>query len=88
MLLLNLPVWLFLLVAPLSGVRVLRAQETPAAPRAVVQTAERAVSDDSVDVVRPRWEALLRRDSTDRVALLGLASLARLTYDFATAQRL
>ena len=64
-----------------------RAQTSPE-PRTVVQTAERAVSDDSTGVVRARWEAMLRRDSTDRVAMLGLASLARLEYDFPTAERL
>ena len=44
--------------------------------------------DDSVAAVRARWTEALRRDSTDRAAALGLASLARLTYDFATAERL
>jgi CHAT domain-containing protein/tetratricopeptide (TPR) repeat protein len=57
-------------------------------PRDVVQSAERAVQDDSVAAVRARWSEALRRDSTDREAALGLGSLARLTYDFAAAGRL
>ena len=57
-------------------------------PREVVQIAERAVQDDSVAAVRARWTGTLGRDSTDRAAALGLGSLARLTYDFATAERL
>ncbi|MBA3554901.1 MAG: hypothetical protein H0W29_09125, partial [Gemmatimonadales bacterium] len=74
---------------------LLPAASTPAAsqtegpaPRAVVQIAERAVSDDSADVVRARWTASLRRDSSDRVSALGLGHLARLTYDFPAAERL
>jgi CHAT domain-containing protein/tetratricopeptide (TPR) repeat protein len=57
-------------------------------PRDIVQSAERAVQDDSVAAVRGRWTEALRRDSADRAAALGLGSLARLTYDFGTAERL
>jgi hypothetical protein len=57
-------------------------------PRAVVQAAERAFQDDSVAPARARWSEALRRDPADRAAALGLASLARLTYDFATSERL
>ena len=64
------------------------AQQTSPGPRDVVQSAERAVQDDSVATVRARWTEALRRDSTDRAAALGLGSLARLSYDFATAERL
>ena len=64
------------------------AQQSTPGPRDVVQSAERSVQDDSVAAVRTRWTEALRRDSTDRAAALGLASLARLTYDFATAERL
>jgi hypothetical protein len=62
-------------------------QQTPG-PRDVVQSAERAVQDDSVAAVKARWTAALQRDSTDRGGALGLGTLARLTYDFATAGRL
>ncbi len=63
------------------------AQQATGAARAVVQTAERSVSDDSAATVTARWVAALRRDSTDREAALGLGTLARLTYEFAAAQR-
>jgi len=64
------------------------AQQGTPGPRDVVQSAERSVEDDSAAAVRARWTEALRRDSSDRAAALGLASLARLTYDFATAERL
>jgi tetratricopeptide (TPR) repeat protein len=63
------------------------AQTGESEARAVVRAAERAVSDDSADVVRARWSAALQRDSSDRAAALGLGSVARLTYDFAAADR-
>jgi hypothetical protein len=56
--------------------------------RDVVRTAERALADDSAAAVTARWLGAIRKDSTDRAAVLGLASLARLTYDFAAAERL
>jgi CHAT domain-containing protein/tetratricopeptide (TPR) repeat protein len=55
--------------------------------RDVVQTAERALADDSSAAVTARWIEAIRRDSTDRAATLGLATLAHLTYDFPTADR-
>lgn len=64
------------------------AQQPSPGPRDVVQSAERAVQDDSVAIVRARWSEALGRDSTSREAALGLGSLARLTYDFPTAERL
>jgi tetratricopeptide (TPR) repeat protein len=73
-----------LLVLFLAVPAVGRAQTA----RDVVQTAERAVSDDSADVVRARWTGSLARDSSDRAAALGLGSLARLVYDFPAADRL
>ena len=73
------------LILSLQGVGA-AAQGGPS-PRDIVQTAERAVSDDSASVVRARWTAALGRDSTDREAILGLGSLARLEYDFPNAER-
>ena len=72
---------LSVLTAPLTAQQAIGA-------RVVVQSAERAVADDSTATVTARWLAALKRDSTDRVAALGLGTLARLTYDFATAERL
>jgi hypothetical protein len=53
-----------------------------------VRAAERAVSDDSAESLASRWRAALARDSSDRAALLGLATLANLQYDFPTSERL
>jgi CHAT domain-containing protein/tetratricopeptide (TPR) repeat protein len=77
-----------ILVLATAGALQTGASQQPPRPRAVVQTAERAVQDDSVAAVKDRWSDALRRDSTDRAAALGLGSLARLTYDFPTAERL
>lgn len=57
-------------------------------PRMVVVRATRAVQGDSIEPLRRRWEAQLDRDPADRAAALGLATLARLTYDYPTAERL
>jgi len=76
--------WLAPAVAPCGA---LPAQD-PDDPRAVVRRAVALVEGDSTRTGRSRWEARLRRDSTDRAALLGLATVARLTYDYPTAERL
>jgi CHAT domain-containing protein/tetratricopeptide (TPR) repeat protein len=57
-------------------------------PRAVVRRALRAVEGDSVRAVAAAWEKRLRGDPADRAAVLGLASVARLTYDYPAAERL
>jgi CHAT domain-containing protein/tetratricopeptide (TPR) repeat protein len=57
-------------------------------PRTIVLAAERAVTDDSAQRISARWGAALARDSSDRAATLGLATIARMTYDFPTAERL
>jgi tetratricopeptide (TPR) repeat protein len=57
-------------------------------PRQIVKEAMRAVEAGSAAPLLSRWNSLLQRDSTDRSALLGLATLARLQYDYATAERL
>jgi CHAT domain-containing protein/tetratricopeptide (TPR) repeat protein len=55
-------------------------------PRAIVRDATRAVENDGADQLRARWQAGLERDATDRAALLGLATLSRLTYDYPDAE--
>ena len=62
--------------------------DTTDAARVVVRQAVHAVEGDSVAPVQARWRARLARDSTDRAGVLGLATLARLTYDYPTADRL
>jgi tetratricopeptide (TPR) repeat protein len=76
-----------LLVIALSASILARVDTTEAA-RVVVRQAIHAVEGDSVSLVRVRWSARVQQDSTDRAALLGLATLARLTYDYPTADRL
>lgn len=56
-------------------------------PHAVVRTAVHAIQGDSAARVGARWEARLRRNPGDRAALLGLATLARLEYDYDAAER-
>ena len=57
-------------------------------PRTVLRAATRAVWGDSAAPLRTRWAARFARDSSDRAAAFGLATLARLTYDYDAAERL
>ena len=79
---------LALLVLLPVALGITRPAGPPDDPRDIVRRGLSAVEGDSVVAVRARWEARLRRDSTDRGAALGLATLARLTYDYPTAERL
>jgi CHAT domain-containing protein len=54
-------------------------------PRAVVEESTRAVEAAETGPLRALWQARVDQGSTDRAALLGLATLARLTYDYVTA---
>ena len=56
-------------------------------PRAIIRDATHAVEVDSAAPARARWEASLRANPSDRPSLLALATLARLTYDYAAATR-
>ncbi|AHG89718.1 CHAT domain protein [Gemmatirosa kalamazoonensis] len=57
-------------------------------PRAVVRAATRAVEGDSATRLGAQWSARVARDSGDRAAVLGVATLARLRYDYPTSERL
>ena len=84
------------LIRPLAATLLL-IQSPPAAPQApapaaeppdtVVRRALAAVEGDSVAPLLARWSARLARDAGDRAAALGLATLSRLTYDYADAER-
>ena len=76
---------LLLLRAVAAGASV--PNPAPEEARLVVREAMLAVRGDSVAALRGRWTSRLRRDSTDRAAALGLATLDRLTYDFADAEQ-
>lgn len=56
-------------------------------PRAIVRAAALAIRGDSAPALQARWSARLQRDSTDRAAALGMATLARLHYDYEDAER-
>jgi CHAT domain-containing protein/tetratricopeptide (TPR) repeat protein len=58
----------------------------PDEPRSIVREATRAVENDAAAQLRVRWQASLDRDPSDRRALLGLATLSRLTYDYRDAE--
>ncbi len=62
-----------------------RPPSLPGDPPAVVREATLAVEGDRVAAARARWDARRAIDSLDRAARLGLATLARLTYDYPTA---
>jgi tetratricopeptide (TPR) repeat protein len=64
------------------------AQSAGPSPGAIVNAAEHAVHDDSAGTVEARWRAAAARNPADREATLGLATLARETYDFARAESL
>jgi CHAT domain-containing protein/tetratricopeptide (TPR) repeat protein len=55
-------------------------------PRAVVWAATRAVEQDDVKRIETRWRSRVARQPNDRAALLGLATLARLQYDYPAAE--
>lgn len=81
------------LLLPLAVLLALGAQAdagdgTGDDPRAVVREATRAVEEERATAVRALWQLRLEREPTDRAAVLGLATLARLTYDYPTAEAL
>ena len=59
----------------------------PAEPRQVVEAALRAVEGDSAAGMGDLWASRPAADPGDRAALLGLATLARFTYNYAEAER-
>ncbi|HEX5575682.1 MAG TPA: hypothetical protein VFX42_07390, partial [Gemmatimonadales bacterium] len=54
-------------------------------PRPIMRLARYVIEGDSSPTVAARWSDRLARDSTDRAAILGLATIARLTADDSTA---
>ena len=65
-----------------------RPAATPDDPPAIVYLATRAVEGDSAEPWRARWRARRAADPLDRAATLGLATLARLAYDYSAADSL
>jgi CHAT domain-containing protein/tetratricopeptide (TPR) repeat protein len=79
------------LVAPLLSLALslsfIVRTDTTGAAKDVVRQALLAVEGDSIVPVRARWTGRLRHDAGDRAALLGIATLARLTYDYLASER-
>jgi CHAT domain-containing protein/tetratricopeptide (TPR) repeat protein len=66
----------------------LQAGSVPETPAAVIRQAVAAVEGDSAERVRQAWSRRLARDSSDRMAALGLAAIAQITYEDSLADRL
>jgi Tfp pilus assembly protein PilF len=73
-----------LLVLPVAVVTIVIPDENP---RDIVRVARFAVEGDSASSLAARWSARLQHDSSDDLAVLGLATLSRLAYDSASAGR-
>ncbi|MCU0621796.1 MAG: hypothetical protein MUC69_09855, partial [Gemmatimonadales bacterium] len=71
--------WLGLVAAPPNDAATLRDVE---------READRAVQAGTHLTLRRRWERALAGDPANLPAMLGLATIARLTYDFPTAHQL
>ena len=69
----------------LAALALLVQATATAGPAAVVRGAQRAVEADSAARMAAAWQSALARDSTDVAALLGRATIARLTYDYPRA---
>jgi hypothetical protein len=80
------------MIAPLLSIALsvsaVAPVDTTDRAKMVVRQAVHAVEGDSIAPVRAGWSIRLQRDSTDPGALLGLATLARLTYNYAISDRL
>src|SRR3954468_12125248 len=57
-------------------------------PPVIVGDVIRAIEGDSAAALAARWDTQVAHDSSDRAALFGLATLARLQYRYADAERL
>jgi CHAT domain len=73
----------------LTGLELPRSPRpsAPAEPRAIVRQALRAVEGDSAPALAAQWTARLDSQPGDRVAALGLATIARLQYRYEEADR-
>ena len=60
-------------------------QPLPRTPAEIIRVAERAVATQRAAAVRQNWVTHLRRNPSDRLARLGVATFARLAYDYAAA---
>src|SRR5690349_4153846 len=76
----------FLLLALLAPAAHGNAAQPPDDPRSIVRAAIRSIEGDSATRVEARWRNRVNRNPADRAALLGLATLARLRYDYPSSE--
>ncbi|HET8833848.1 MAG TPA: CHAT domain-containing protein [Gemmatimonadales bacterium] len=76
-----------LLAVALTTLTVVAAAQAPDDPRTVARLALRAVEADGAPALRARWGTRLAARPDDRAAALGMATLDRLAYDYAAADR-
>ena len=81
-----MPRILFLIVA-IVLLTASRRQDPGKDPRAVVEAATAAVRDSTDARLRAQWQAALNRPAARREALLGLATIERLTFDYDAAEQ-
>ena len=77
-----------LLVIAVATVAHHRARQAGDDPRSMVLAAKRAIQGDSAARVDARLRDRINRSAGDRAASLGLATLARLRYDYPTSERI
>ena len=75
-----------IVVALLPAAPKLTAAQAGDDPRSIVRAATRAIEGDTAKRVEPRWRERVNRKPNDRPALLGLATLARLRYDYPSSE--
>ncbi len=75
-----------MLLSPLVLLAALTQAPATNNPVRIVWLATRAVEGDSAAALARRWRTRVARDSSDRAAALGLATIARLTYQYQTAE--
>lgn len=75
--------WIFVALLLVTGRRLGAQAPVAVAAREMVRHAARAITGDSVPSMRARWATRAARG--DRLARLGLATIARLSYDYADA---
>jgi CHAT domain-containing protein len=82
----------FVLAAPIlaaivagTGAPATQQAGLPRTPAQIIRVAESAVTTRRAAAVRQEWLARLRREPTNRLARLGVATFARLAYDYPAA---
>ena len=78
----------FLLLFALAAAGPRNTAQVGDDPRSIVRAATRAIEGDSAVRLEARWRQRVSRSASDRAAALGLATLARLRYDYPTSERL